>query len=97
MKQAAAKLTRGRKNTAGFSLVEALIAMLLFAIGFLAIAGLQLRGMQASKISFQRSTVVNIVNEMGREDNCQQAGSEFREQGYIRDSPGQPSKMLQSY
>ena len=54
----------GRTAAKGFSLIEALIAMLLFAIGFLGVAGLQLRGMHASKISLQRSTVVNLVDEL---------------------------------
>ena len=52
----------GRRAAKGFSLIEALIAMLLFTIGFLAIGALQLRGMQAARISFQRSTVVNLVD-----------------------------------
>ena len=48
----------------GFSLVEALIAMLLFAVGFLAIAGLQLRGMHASRISFQSSTAGRLADAL---------------------------------
>ncbi len=51
----------------GFSLVEALIAMLLFAVGFLAIAGLQLRGMQASRISFQSSTAMRLAEALAEQ------------------------------
>ena len=48
----------------GVSLVEALVAMLLFAVGFLAIAGLQLRGITNTRNSYQRTVATLLATEM---------------------------------
>ena len=45
---------KGCNNQKGFTLVELLVALTIFAIGLLAIAGMQLTGMRESNKSFTR-------------------------------------------
>ena len=53
-----------RRRLAGFSLVESLIAMTLFAIGFLSLAALQVTGIRSTTESHQRSIAQLLVQQM---------------------------------
>jgi type IV pilus assembly protein PilV len=55
----------GRRNqTAGFALIEVLVAVLLFAIGILGLVGLQASMMQAQTNSKVRADAANLVDEL---------------------------------
>ena len=53
-----------RKRETGFTLLEALIAMLILAIGMLGVAGLQALTLKNSHASFQRSVAVLQANDL---------------------------------
>ena len=53
-----------RHRVGGFSLIESLIAMTLFAIGFLALAVLQVTGIRSTTESHQRSIAQLLVQQM---------------------------------
>lgn len=53
-----------RRSSAGFTLIEALVALLVLAIGMLAVAGLQVFSLQSSQSSFQRSVAVVQANDL---------------------------------
>lgn len=53
-----------RARTAGFALVEVMVAVLLFAIGILGIVGLQASMMQAQTDSKVRADAANLVDEV---------------------------------
>jgi len=53
-----------RTQTAGFALIEVLVAVLLFAIGILGIVGLQASMLQAQTDSKVRADAANLVDEV---------------------------------
>lgn len=54
------------RYSAGFSLVEALVALVILAIGLLGIAGVQLKGLQSADLAIQRG-IANIAAQDARE------------------------------
>lgn len=54
------------RRAAGFSLIEALVALVVLAIGLLGIAGVQLKGLQSADLAIQRG-IANIAAEDARE------------------------------
>ncbi|MCG5493557.1 type IV pilus modification protein PilV [Ectothiorhodospira variabilis] len=55
--------TRSLQN--GFSLIEALVALLVLSVGLLGLAGLQLLGMQSSHSAYQRTVASVIAADAG--------------------------------
>ncbi len=53
-----------RENNHGFALFEALIALLIIALGLLAILGLQLRTLADTQTSIKRAQAVDLVNQL---------------------------------
>jgi len=53
-----------RKTTAGFAMIEVLVAVLLFAIGILGLVGLQASMTQAQTESKVRADAANLVDEL---------------------------------
>ena len=49
----------------GFSLIEALVALLVLSVGLLGLAGLQLLGMQSSHSAYQRTVASVIATDAG--------------------------------
>ncbi|AHK79224.1 pilus assembly protein PilV [Ectothiorhodospira haloalkaliphila] len=49
----------------GFSLIEALVALLVLSVGLLGLAGLQLLGMQSSHSAYQRTVASVIAADAG--------------------------------
>ncbi|WP_417330135.1 type IV pilus modification protein PilV [Halomonas cupida] len=58
-------MSAGRHST-GFSLIEALVALVVLAIGLLGIAGIQLKGLQSADLAVQRG-IANIAAQDARE------------------------------
>jgi type IV pilus assembly protein PilV len=55
-------MRRSRHTQSGFSLLELLIALLVFSVGLLAVAGLQTVSKQANFEAIQRSTAAQVAN-----------------------------------
>lgn len=53
-----------RRSCAGVTLLESLIAILIFAIGFIGLAALQLKSMQLSESSFQKHQAIALAQDM---------------------------------
>lgn len=53
-----------RIHTKGLGLTEVLISMLILSVGMLGMAGLQIRGLQASHDSYYRTQAVALVQDM---------------------------------
>lgn len=53
----------------GFSLIESLIAIVIFAIGFMGLAALQLKAIQISESTHHRYLAVNLAKEMAERLN----------------------------
>lgn len=58
------KHLHSKKHDQGFTLIEVMVAMLVLAVGMVAIAMLQVRSLQASHASYQQSLVVVMANDL---------------------------------
>lgn len=63
MRPKTTRLLRNRLDR-GFTLIEALVAMLILSVGLLGVAALQVKSMQYSHASFQRSVAVLQANDL---------------------------------
>ena len=54
----------GRRRTAGFTLIEVLVAMVVMAIGMLGIAGMYVHSLQAGRTSQLRTQAVNLASDV---------------------------------
>ena len=59
-----ARAGRGAKRTAGFTLIEVLVALLVTVLGLLGLAGLQARIQQAELESYQRTQALVLLYDM---------------------------------
>jgi type IV pilus assembly protein PilV len=53
-----------RRAQAGFSLIEALVALIVLSVGMIGIAALYAQGLSATRTALYRTTAVNLVAEM---------------------------------
>jgi type IV pilus assembly protein PilV len=56
--------TKSRVRHGGFSLLEVLITIVVVAIGLLGVAGMQVASVKLSDLSAQRTTGINLTNEI---------------------------------
>ncbi|WP_151442379.1 type IV pilus modification protein PilV [Halomonas lysinitropha] len=52
------------RNSFGFTLIEALVALLVLAVGVLGLATMQLKAMQGAHVSYQRSVATMAAQDM---------------------------------
>ena len=60
--------------TRGFTLIEILITLVIFSIGLLGMAGMQLRGSEGTNIAYFRSQATLIANDMAERMHANRAG-----------------------
>ncbi len=60
---------------AGFTLIEILIALVIFSIGLLGLAGMQLRGAEGTNMAYFRSQATLIANDMAERLHANQGGA----------------------
>ena len=58
------KLSQQTLSLKGFTLLEVMIAMVIFAVGLLGLAGIQALSLESSHSSYSRSQAVLLANEM---------------------------------
>ncbi len=58
----------------GFTLIEILIALIIFSIGLLGLAGMQLRGSEGTNMAYFRSQATLIANDMAERMHANRAG-----------------------
>lgn len=58
----------------GFTLIEILIALVIFSIGLLGMAGMQLRGSEGTNMAYFRSQATFIANDMAERMHANRAG-----------------------
>jgi len=59
---------------AGFTLIEILIALVIFSIGLLGLAGMQLRGSEGTNTAYFRSQATLLANDMAERMHANQQG-----------------------
>ena len=74
--------------SAGFSLVEVLVALMILSIGLLGLAGLQVSGLQGSNSAYMRSAAMISVNDMIERMRANRAGAADYERGLGDAVPG---------
>jgi type IV pilus assembly protein PilV len=89
---------RTSRATAGFTLIEVLIALVVLAVGMLGIASLLLNGLQSSRIAVLRTQAVVLAADMGDRIRANRMagaaysltpGTELSNPGKACSSPGQ--------
>ncbi|HHH48248.1 MAG TPA: type IV pilus modification protein PilV [Gammaproteobacteria bacterium] len=63
-----------RKRLAGFTLIEILIALVIFSIGLLGLAGMQLRGAEGTNTAYFRSQATLLANDMAERIHANRQG-----------------------
>lgn len=72
----------------GFTLIEILIALVIFSIGLLGLAGMQLRGSEGTNMAYLRSQAILIANDMAERMHANQAGVDGPNAYALMDSAG---------
>lgn len=67
-------LAQRHPSAAGFTLIEILIALVIFSIGLLGLAGMQLRGSEGTNMAYQRSQATLIATDMAERMHANKAG-----------------------
>jgi type IV pilus assembly protein PilV len=65
---------RARRFAAGFSIVEALVALVILSVGMLGIAGLYLESLRSNRTAGSRTVAVQLVNDMADRIRANRAG-----------------------
>jgi len=68
------QLCMTKKNTAGFTLIEVLIAIIILSIGLLGMAGIQLQGLRGTTSSNLRSQATILANDIAERVRVNTAG-----------------------
>jgi len=66
-----------KKNTAGFTLIEVLIALVILSIGLLGMAGIQLQGLRGTTSSTLRSDATILANDIAERIHTNKDGVIF--------------------
>lgn len=82
-----------RLKQSGFTLIEALVALVVLSVGMLGIAGLYVEGLRASKTSIYRTTAVTLAADMADRIRANLRGVDPRPAAgagnpYFGDGPG---------
>ncbi|MCX7101946.1 MAG: type IV pilus modification protein PilV, partial [Methylobacter sp.] len=67
--------THGMKQTAGFTLIEVLIAMLVLAVGLLGLAGLQATSLKSNQSAYNRSQATQLAYDLADRMRANVAGA----------------------
>ncbi len=86
-----------RGSTLGFSLVEALVAMFVVAMGILALVALLQAATRFSKMSELRSTAALLASDIADRMRANPVGSESGAQGYDLTDPVFPSPLAPTH
>ncbi len=83
-------MTRPRLHISGFTLLEVMVAMLIFSIGLLGLAGLQAVGMSNNKTSDQRGFAVILTHDMAERIRANSRGSSGDYDAIVTGVPATP-------
>lgn len=77
------------RSTAGFSLIEVLIALIVMSVGMLGIAGLYVHGMQAGRTSLFRHHAVALAGDVADRIRANPLGATaYNDTGSVTTAPG---------
>ena len=66
--------TTPQRACRGFTLIEILIALVIFSIGLLGLAGMQMRGSEGTNMAYFRSQATMLANDMAERMHANRAG-----------------------
>jgi len=81
MNSASSRLLPARRASAGFTLIEILVALVILLVGLLGLVGLQAKGQQAEMESYQRTQALVLLQDLADRMNANRAGT--RAMGYV--------------
>jgi type IV pilus assembly protein PilV len=58
------KISQSRRRDNGFTLIEVMVAVVIFSIGLLGVAGLQTSGLKTTHQSYQRTVAITAARDM---------------------------------
>lgn len=77
------------RRTRGFSLVEALVALVVLSVGMLGIAGLYLESLRSGRVTILRSQAVTLASDLADRIRANRAGAA----GYAHDVADEPATV----
>lgn len=84
-----------RQSYAGFTLIEAMVALVIFSIGMLGLAGLQASGMRSNTTSLLRTLAITQANNMAERIRANREGASNGDYDAITTTlPGSPSDCV---
>ena len=81
MNFASSRMLPARGASAGFTLIEILVALVILLVGLLGLVGLQAKGQQAEMESYQRTQALVLLQDLADRMNANRAGT--RAMGYL--------------
>jgi len=74
MNSASSRLLPARRASAGFTLIEILVALVILLVGLLGLVGLQAKGQQAEMESYQRTQALVLLQDLADRMNATNRG-----------------------
>lgn len=84
------------KKTTGFSLVELLVSVLIFAIGLVGLAGLQIAGIRSNQMAYHRSIATQLAYDMAERMRSNPVGFASAKDTYKTTTAGTDSTKCES-